>query len=178
MKSIAFNYFLAHNDPVTKTNVTGFDSSKVSRRPNRHQAVFLRPHTTRTFFGRAMVGRANALPVSVDAGLSTPLSARPPHLTVGSGSNQTTEVAMRTNILARPEQTQPLPITTPFEAGIQAAQAWFDQAKVSAATHRDNARCALVRAIADDSEAALASTVFNRGFAKGLELLIAERGLA
>ena len=79
---------------------------------------------------------------------------------------------------ARSEQAHPHTVLTPFEAGIQAAQAWFDLTKVSAATHRDNARCALVRTIADDSEAALASTVFNRGFAKGLEALIAKGGLA
>lgn len=79
---------------------------------------------------------------------------------------------MRANTLARPEQTSSHEVS-PFDAGVQAAYAWFEGVKVSAATYRDNARCNLVRPIVDDSEAALASTVFNRGFAHGLALVIA-----
>lgn len=70
------------------------------------------------------------------------------------------------------EQTQ-FHTDIPFDAGVQAAHAWFTETKASAATHRDNARCALVRSIADDSEASAASTMFKRGFAHGLAQAIA-----
>ena len=40
----------------------------------------------RTLFGRAIAGRAYALPVFYRAGSPTLLSARPPHLAMGSGS--------------------------------------------------------------------------------------------
>lgn len=79
---------------------------------------------------------------------------------------------MRANTLACLEQTS-FPEVSPFDAGIQAAQAWYAKAHVSIAAHRDNARYNLVRPITDDSEAALTSTEFNRGFAHGLALIIA-----
>ncbi len=77
------------------------------------------------------------------------------------------------NTPACAEQIQPATEASPFDAGIQAAHTWFAQAKASAAAHCDNARCALVRSIADDSEASAASAMFNRGFARGLALVIA-----
>lgn len=167
---------LRHTKSVAETTATGFSSPNVPRRTNRPMAVFFRPYTMRmcTFFGRAVVGRARALPVPLDAGLLTPLRARPPHLAVGSGSNPSKEAAMRANALARPEQTQSPTELTPFQAGIQSARAWFACPQLSAATHRDNARCVFVRAIADDSEAAIASFSFNRDFAHGLARAMAE----
>ena len=60
-----------------------------SQEPQRRTAAPRRYFYVRTllcaFFGRAIAGRAQALPVSFVAGLPTLLSARPPHLEVGSG---------------------------------------------------------------------------------------------
>lgn len=178
--SLAHLAQLRHNWAVAKTNATWFSSQNVPGRTTASRRYFyVRTHLC-AFFGRAIAGRAHALPVPLDAGLLTLLSARPPHLAVGSGSNPSKEAAMRANTLARPEQS-PLvsPLNSPvplagYDAGKEAARAWFEQLKRSAADHRDAERCAFVRALeADDSEAALASILFNQGFAEGIALAIA-----
>lgn len=169
---LAHSAKLRHTAFACKTKQAGFGSPNVLRRTTATRRYFYVHTHLRTFFGRAIAGAPSGAPVSLDAGLPTLLSARPPHLEVGSGPNRSKEVAMRANTLARSEQTLS-PEVSPFDAGVQAAHAWFEGVKVSAATYRDNARCNLVRPIVDDSEAALASTVFNRGFAHGLALVIA-----
>lgn len=78
---------------------------------------------------------------------------------------------------ARPEQTQSLVEISPFDAGVQAAHAWFVQPKASAATHRDSARCAFVRGFSNESEVALVSHAFNRGFERGLALAMSNQAL-
>ncbi|AZG10827.1 hypothetical protein EGT29_24695 [Pigmentiphaga sp. H8] len=60
-----------------------------------------------------------------------------------------------------------------FEAGRAAALVWFGQAFKSMGAYRDAARCALVRNIENESEAAAASCLFNEGFAKGIADAIA-----
>ncbi|MEI2415489.1 hypothetical protein V8Z80_04825 [Orrella sp. JC864] len=63
---------------------------------------------------------------------------------------------------------------TPYSAGQVAARSWFAQIQRTAADHRDAARCTFVRSLeADDSDAAMASIEFNRGFAEGLAQAIA-----
>ncbi len=165
---------LRHTKCVAKTTATWFSSRNRQRRTNRRPGgIFTSVRTCAPSLGGRLWG-GFGLPVSFVTGLLTLLSARPPHLAVGSGSNPTEEVAMRLNALARPEQTQSPTELTPFQAGIQSARAWFACPQLSAATHRDNARCVFVRAIADDSEAAIASFSFNRGFAHGLAKAMAE----
>ncbi len=165
---------LRHTGHVANTNATRGESRNRQRRTTAARRYFYVRMPTCAFFGRAMAGAPSGAPVSFVTGLSTLPCARPPHLRVGSGSNPTKEAAMRANALARPEQTQPPTELTPFQAGIQSACAWFACPQLSAATHRDNARCVFVRAITDDSEAAIASFSFNRGFAHGLAKAMAE----
>jgi len=165
---------LRHTGHVANTNATRGESRNVPRRTTADWRYFFVRMPMRTSFGRAVAGAPSGAPVPLDAGLSTPPRARPPHLRVGSGSNPSKETAMRVNALARPEQTQSPTELTPFQAGIQSARAWFACPQLSAATHRDNARCVFVRAITDDSEAAIASFSFNRGFAHGLAKAMAE----
>lgn len=156
-----------HNGRAADTNAAWFDSQNVPGRTTASRRYFYVRTQLRTFYGRAIVGRAHALPVPLDAGLSTLHSARPPHLTVGRGSNPSKEVAMRAHALARPEQ--PTSSNFSHQAGIAAAQSWFAQIQKSAADYRDTERCAFVRGLqADDSDAALASLAFDQGFAKGL----------
>lgn len=82
---------LVHTCAVANTNATWFDSQNVPRRMTAARRYFYVRTLLRTLFGRAIAGRAHALPVPLDAGLSTLLSARPPHLTVGRGFNPSKE---------------------------------------------------------------------------------------
>jgi len=72
-----------------------------------------RPHARRrqrtSHTSYQMVAASSDAPVSVDAGLSTPLSARPPHLTVGSGSNQTIVMATTTPLHVLCNNPSPTP---------------------------------------------------------------------
>lgn len=166
---------IRHNGLAAKTNAAGRGNPIDPRRTTANRRYFFVRALLRAFFyGRAVAGPASAGPVPLDAGFPPPLRARPPHVEMRGGTNQSKEAAMRVNALARPEQTQSPTELTPFQAGIQSASAWFACPQLSAATHRDNARCVFVRAIADDSEAAIASFSFNRGFAHGLAKAMAE----
>lgn len=165
---------IRHNGFAAKTNAAWFGDQNNSRRTTATRRYFYVHTLLRAFFGRAIAGIPSGMPVSLGTGSPTLLSARPPHLAMRGGVINPKEAAMRVNALARPEQTQSPTELTPFQAGIQSARAWFACPQLSAATHRDNARCAFVRTIADDSEAAIASFSFNRGFAHGLAKAMAE----
>jgi len=92
---------------VAETTVTGFSSPQHSRRTTAARRYFFVRTPSRAFKinGRALVGRANALPVSLSAGLLTLPCARSPHLAVGSGftATQGGRTLLR-HIPARPEQ--------------------------------------------------------------------------
>lgn len=120
---------LLHHPRVAATTAAGFDSPKRQRRTLRRQADFLRPLPSCASMGGRLQG-GFGLPVSFVTGLSTLLSARPPHLTVGSGFNPTKEAAMRANAPARPEQTQ-YPLIE--QAAITAAELWLQHAPESLA---------------------------------------------
>lgn len=124
---------IVHHAIVAKTKAAWFDSQNVPRRTLRHQADFLRPMLSCASMGGRLQG-GFGLPVPLDAGLSTLLSARPPRLTAGSGSNPQTEAAMRANTPARPEQTH-FPLIE--HAAIEAAELWLQTAPASLADWRD-----------------------------------------
>lgn len=83
-----------HNERAADTNAAWFSSQNVPGRTTASRRYFYVRTQLRAFFGRAIAGRAHALPVPLDAGLLTLLSARPPHLAVGGGVTPSKEATM------------------------------------------------------------------------------------
>jgi len=98
---------LPHNGCAADTNAAWFSSQNVPGRTTASRRYFYVRTQLRAFFGRAIAGRAHALPVPLDAGLLTLLSARPPHLAVGSGSNPSKEAVMADHPSRTPAQKLP-----------------------------------------------------------------------
>lgn len=69
--------------------------------------------------------------------------------------------------------TDPKAPDADFQAGQAAALTWFNQAMQTMADYRDAARCALVRGIEDEAEAAAASYLFDEGFSHGIAQALA-----
>lgn len=82
---------MVHTCAVAKTNATWCESQNVPRRMTADRRYFYVRTLLRTLYGRAIAGRAYALPVPLDAGLSTLLSARPPRLRADGGLNPSKE---------------------------------------------------------------------------------------
>lgn len=82
---IASPLAMVHTCAVAKTIATWFSSQTSNRRTTATRRYFYVHTLLRTLYGRAIAGRAHALPGSVLTGLLTLLSARPPHLAVDGG---------------------------------------------------------------------------------------------
>ena len=82
---IASPLAMVHTRAVAKTIATWFSSQKSHRRTTATRRYFYVHSSLRTLYGRAIAGRAYALPGSFVSGLLTLHSARPPHLAVDGG---------------------------------------------------------------------------------------------
>jgi len=161
---------------VAKTNATWFGSQNCKRRTHRHSWRFFIVRTPlRASFGRAIAGRAHALPVSVCAGLPTLLSARPPHLEVGSGFNLQTEAIMASLSHVHLGRTASPAHTLVFaNAGAHAAAQWLNSAapSLSLAAFRESSLHHLL-AHATPGNVAAAMAVFRQAYARRVATFIA-----
>lgn len=126
---------------------TGFDSPNGKRRTTASRRYFFVRMPSRAFNGRAMAGRAHALPVSVCAGLSTLPCARPPRLTVGSGIETAANggQSMRLNPHAHSGQLQTQILSLIREALREAVSAPSDRASMDVTAAALVAVAAIVR---------------------------------
>lgn len=76
---------------AAETAAARFGDLKSHRRTDACMAFFYVRTHLRAFYGRAIAGIPSGMPVSVVTGSPTLLSARPPHLAMGSGFNSHTE---------------------------------------------------------------------------------------
>lgn len=88
---LAQSSLLRHTLTVANTNATWFGDQTVLRRTTAAWRYFYVRTLLRTLFGRAIAGIPSGMPVPWDAGSPTLLSARPPHLAMGRGSNRPQE---------------------------------------------------------------------------------------
>lgn len=85
---LAFRHAVPYSGSACDTSRDWFDDQRFDGRTNRHpRRYFYVRSPLRAFFGRVIAGARSRAPVSYRAGSSTLLSARPPHLTMRSGSN-------------------------------------------------------------------------------------------
>ncbi|VVE16557.1 hypothetical protein PHO31112_02903 [Pandoraea horticolens] len=131
--ALALPYSLGYPATVTETTVTGFGSPNyVSAQPRK--AAFLCVSPSRASInGRALVGRASALPGAYVTGLPTSPCARPPHLEVGSGLTAYVRGRTMRHIPAHPEQIESPVLSIVRNALRAAALASSDRAALDVA---------------------------------------------
>lgn len=151
-----------HDPTVAKTNATWFGDQHCKWRMTAARRYFFVRTLLRAFYGRAIAGRAHALPVSICAGSPTLLSARPPHLAMGRGFNSQMEADMANLSSPRaPASRRVTRRTRFFSCNPQGERLFSVRAGISADDALEQASCFL------DSALDIASDLVNEHQANG-----------